>query len=388
MSTAYYFDYTANTPVDPDVAAAYGQAALDYPGNPNSTHHFGVAAREKLEDVLSSVGDLLKVSPKDLILTSGATEANNLALKGAAESYRHKGRHIISTPLEHSSVAGTLTALQEKGWEIDLLEIQRDGRIDVEELKELLREDTVLVSLCAVDSELGTIQPVAEVAEVLTEAPLPLFHVDATQALGKLPVAEVHALFAGADLVSLAPHKFYGLNGAGLLYKREGVVLTPQLSGGTSTTLYRSGTPDVPAAVALELALRKALDEQDARYTQVADYNERLRTALSRYEGVRFNSPPVGETVPHILNISVAGVRGDTFQKALAAEDICVSVKSACSVPGTPSRPVFAVSRDRKNALSSFRISLSHLTTKEDLVAFLEAFELCYRNHFVERGGS
>jgi cysteine desulfurase len=366
-----YFDYSANTPADPLVLQRYCEAVRDFPGNPNAAHTAGCAAKKEMDRVLSSVSGLLGAEDMDLILTSGASEANNTAIKGLARATRHRGRHILSTALEHASVSSCLTYLQEQGYEIDLVPIGRDGKIDLEEFQALLRPDTVLVSVSAVDSELGTVQPVAEIAEILEGYPDCHLHVDATQAVGKLPLS-----LEGIDTLSLSPHKFYGLCGTGLLLKRKGLVLEPLIHGGASTTIYRSGTPDLPGAAALEAALHLSLSHLEDRTQQVQKWNDILRNALSAYPLVRINSPQ--DAIPHILNLSVRGVRGAAFQQALSEQGVCVSVKSACSVDGTPSRAVFAVSHDRKNALCSWRISLSHLTTEAELTEFLEIFAQCY----------
>lgn len=343
-----YLDYSANTPVDPRVLEVYCRTEQNFIGNPNSTHCAGQAARQEMNRVTGLIAAQLGVLPEEIIYTSGATEANNLALKGTARAARHVGRHIISTPLEHSSVGATLTALQQQGYEIDLLNIGRDGRIDLEQLEELLRKDTVLVSICGVDSELGTVQPVREIAALVHRCPNCRLHVDATQAVGKT------ALWLDCvDTMSFTAHKFYGPNGIGVLYKRKGLVIEPQMNGGASTTIYRSGTPTLGLAAALQAALQKR-------------------------PGVRINSP--AGAVPHIVNVSVAGIKAGVFQQALSGQGVCVSVKSACSTDGTPSKAVFAVSRDRKNALSSWRISLSHLTTEEELNGFLAAFDRCLKD--------
>lgn len=373
-----YLDYTANTPAAPEVVERFCQTEQCFPGNPNSTHSAGRAAKAEMDRITASIAELLHVLPEEIIYTSGASEANNLAIKGLARAARHVGRHIISTPLEHSSVSGPLTALQEQGYEIDLLSIQRDGKIDLGELRELLRKDTILVALCAVDSELGTLQPVQEVAELLKGYPDCKLHVDATQAIGKIPaINDTSYPFDGIDTMSFAPHKFYGLNGSGILLKRKGLALEPLIHGGASTTIYRSGTPALALAAAAETALQIALKQQADRFHTVSEWNRLLRTSLSRYPKVSINSPE--GAIPHILNLSVKGVKGGAFQRALDEKGVCVSVKSACSVEGTPSRPVFAVSRDRKRALSSWRISLSHLTTKEELDEFLTIFDELYR---------
>ena len=367
-----YLDYSANTPADPAVLNAFCRAEQDFPGNPNAAHAAGRAAHAELDRATASIAEMMGALPEEVILTSGASEANNLAVKGLARAARHIGRHLISPALEHPSVSGCLTALQEQGWEIDLVDIRRDGTIDLEQLQSLLRKDTVLVAMSWVDSELGTVQPVGAVADILRGYPNCRLHVDATQAIGKTPVS-----LSGVDTMTFAPHKFGGLNGSGVLIKRRGVMIEPLIHGGTGATLYRSGTPALAHAVATETALALALRSQEERATAVRAMHQRLRTALAAYPNLRINSPE--EAIPHILNLSVAGVKGQAFQQALSERGVCVSVKSACSVEGTPSKAVYAVSRDRKIAMQSWRISLSHQTTQEELDAFLRIFDECYK---------
>ena len=367
-----YLDYSANTPADERVLERFCAVERACIGNANSHHQAGVAAKAEIDRATQSIASLLHVQPAEVIYTSGASESNNFALKGLARLSRHVGKHIISTPLEHSSVSGTLTALQEQGYEIDLVDIQRDGTVDLEHLKELLRPDTIAVAVTMVDSELGVVQPIAQIAEILKAYPNCHFHVDATQAVGKIPVS-----FEGIDTMSLTAHKFYGLNGIGLLLKRRGLALEPLIHGGESTTIYRSGTPTVSLASSLECALEMAVNDLPQRTEKVKQLNAELRTALSAYPKVRINSPE--NAIPHILNLSVQNVKGTVFQRVLNEHGVCVSVKSACSSDGLPSRAVFAVSRDRRNALSSWRISLSHLTTTEEIQEFMKAFDACYR---------
>ena len=367
-----YLDYSANTPADAAVLERFIETERAFIGNPNAHHSAGRAAFEEMNNITKSIAARLGVDASEIIYTSGASEANNLAIKGIARAERHMGKHIISTALEHQSASGCLTALQEQGYEIDLVDINRDGTISLEHLEELIRKDTILVAICAVDSELGTIQPVREIAELLKSYPQCRLHVDATQAVGKTDL-----IFDGVDTLCFSPHKFCGLNGSGILYKRKDLVIEPLIHGGVSTTLYRSGTPALALAASADTALELALSSQNENVSAVQKSNEFLREALSRYPKVRFNSPE--NAVPHILNLSVTGVRGSEFQKALDKHGVCVSVKSACSVENTPSRAVFAVSRDRKNALSSWRISLSHLTTQTELEEFIKIFDLCYK---------
>ena len=367
-----YLDYSANTPVDARVLEQFCAVERRCIGNANSHHQAGSAAKAEIDAATIKIASLLGVQPAEIIYTSGASEANNFALKGLARVSRHTGRHIISTPLEHSSVSGTLTALQEQGYEIDLLDVKQDGTVDLEHLKDLLRPDTICVAITLVDSELGVVQPVQEIAAILKAYPHCHLHVDATQAVGKIPVS-----FEGVDTMSLTAHKFYGLNGIGLLIKRRNLALEPLIHGGESTTIYRSGTPTVALASSLACALDFAVTDLPGRVGHVAKLNAELRAALSTYPMVRINSPE--HAIPHVLNLSVRNVKGTVFQRELDAKGVCVSVKSACSSDGLPSRAVFAVSRDRRNALSSWRISLSHLTTEDEIKAFLQAFDVCYR---------
>lgn len=366
-----YLDYSANTPVDEAVLERFCAVERSCPGNANSRHQAGAAAKTAIDEATQSIARSLNVQPAEIVYTSGASEANNFALKSIARLERHHGKHIISTPLEHSSVSGTLTALQEQGYEIDLVDIKQDGTVDLAHLRELLRPDTILVAVTAVDSELGVVQPVTEIAALLKDYPHCHLHVDATQAVGKLPLPS----FEGIDTLSLTAHKFYGLNGIGVLVKRRGLALEPLIHGGESTTIYRSGTPTVALASSLACALELAIENLPERSASVQKRNAELRAALCQHPEVRINSPE--NAIPHILNLSVQNVKGTVFQRELDAHGVCVSVKSACSSDGLPSRAVFAVSRDRRNALSSWRISLSHLTTEAEIQEFLRVFDVC-----------
>ena len=231
----------------------------------------------------------------------------------------------------------------------------------------------LLVFIVTSLTSMRQIQPIREIAGIVKPYPGCRLHVDATQAVGKTDL-----WLDGVDTMSFTAHKFYGPNGIGALYKRRGLVIEPQISGGASTTIYRSGTPTLGLAVSLDAALTKALDEQDARTAHVQKLHDRLLAELQKYSLVRINSP--AQAVLHILNVSVTGVKGTRFQQALSEQGVCVSVKSACSSDGMPSKAVFAVSRDRRNALSSWRISLSHLTTEEEIDGFLQAFDTCYKS--------
>jgi len=366
-----YLDYAANTPVDPIVMNCFIEASNKHIANPNSSHRLGREAKLELNNITERLANNLKVNASEIIYTSGASEANNLAVKGLVQGYKHNGKHIISTCLEHPSVSGALTYLQTQGYEIDLVDITSEGLVDLDHLKELLRKDTVLVSVCYVDSELGVQQPISEIGKLLKGYPNCFFHTDATQAIGKIPVS-----FEDVDCLTFAPHKFYGLNGCGVLIKRDQVILEPSIHGGTSTSLYRSGTPALGLASSVEKAIDISLNHLEDRFKYVRGLNDVLQKYLRSYKKVRINS--TSHSTPYILNLSVQGVKAGLFQEALEQEGICVSIKSACSVVNSPSRPVYAVSKDKKNAMCSWRISISHLTTEVEIKAFSEAFQRCY----------
>lgn len=370
-----YLDYAANTPVSEEVLTCFCEASKQYIANPNSTHSMGRMANERLNACTAQILAFLELKDCEVIYTSGATESNNLAIKGIAEKYQRNGKHIITTYLEHSSVNGAVAALQNSGFEVEYVDIDENGAVDLNHLKALLRKDTILVSVCYVDSELGTQQPIEAISELLKSYPNCRFHVDATQAVGKIPVS-----LSCADLATFAPHKFYGLNGSGVLIKKEGVMLEPQIHGGISTTPYRSGTPALAMIAATARALELSYGKMAEKHQHVMLLNQMLRSALSRYPKIKLNSTDI--CVPYILNVSIIGAKTTEFIAELEQHEIYVSSKSACCAPNTVSRPVYAMTKDKKRALSTLRVSISHLTTEEEIKTFLEVFDVCY-NKFV-----
>lgn len=377
MKDYLYLDYAANTPVDEEVLKTFNNATLKYFANPNATHGLGVEVNEKIIKTTDEIINLFKENTClndniEIVYTSGSSESNNLAIKGVAQSYKENGKHIISTFLEHSSVSSPLSYLKEQGYEIDIVGITSDGKVDVDELKRLIRDDTILVSVCYVDSEVGNVQPIQEIAEIVSKYPNCFLHVDATQAVGKTEVD-----FSGIDLISFAPHKFNGLNGFGGLLKKKDMVLEPLINGGASTTIYRSGTPVIGQICALERALELTFDNFKKRYEYVNKLNEKLRSKLLSYDNVKINT--VSKNNPYILNVSVNGIKAVDFKKKLEEYGVCISIKSACTVTITPSRIVMSMTHDRKRAFASWRISLSHLVTEEDIDKFLEIFDKCYK---------
>ena len=372
-----YLDYASNTPVDKDVLNTFNEITLKYFANPNSTHILGKVTNKKIQETTENIiKELSKKANLDenmeIIYTSGSSESNNLAIKGIAKSYKENGKHIISTFLEHSSVSSPLTYLKEQGYEIDIVNITNEGKVDLEHLKSLIRKDTILVSICYVDSEVGIVQPIEEIAKIVKEYPNCFFHVDCTQAVGKINID-----LKNIDLISFAPHKFYGLNGFGALIKNKEIVLEPLINGGASTTIYRSGTPVIGQICALEKALEISFNNLEERKKYVKNINKKLRENLSKYKDVKINT--ISDENPFVLNISVNGVKATEFKNKLEEYGVCISIKSACTITITPSRIVMAMTHDRKRALDSFRISLSHLVEESEINKFLEIFDKCYK---------
>ena len=367
-----YLDYAANTPADEQVINTFAEVSRDFIANPNSTHELGRLATARLKESTAGIAEILGVSDSEIIFTSGASESNNTAIKGIAERNRKYGKHIITTFLEHSSVNGAVGYLQNNGFEVDYVGITDNGLIDLDNLQELMRDTTILVSICYVDSEVGIVQQISKIGEIIKDYPHCNFHVDATQAVGKIPVD-----FSNVDLVTFAPHKFYGLNGCGILVKKENVMMEPLIHGGISTTPYRSGTPALGMAAAAEKALSLADENMEQRYSYVRKLNDKLKMELIKYGNIKINSNE--NSIPFILNISIMKVNTEQFKKELESYDVYVSTKSACCAPNTASRPVYALTGDRKRALSTLRISLSHLTSYSDIDLFLDAFDRCYK---------
>lgn len=365
-----YLDYTANTPVHDEVLRVFCDVTKKYIANPNSAHSAGREARAELERCTESIRRLLGLPGHDIVYTSGATESNNLAILGAACAGAARGRRVISTFLEHSSVNGPLSKLESEGFEVEYIRPLPDGALDLEALEEALTPGTTLVSVCYVDSELGITQDIAAIGEMVHRLPGCLFHVDATQAAGKIPMD-----LSAADLISLAPHKFYGLVGSGILAVRRGAAIEPQILGGLSVSPFRSGTPTLAFAAAAEKALELALEGLEAKREIVAEHNRRLRAHFGKDRRVAVNSTE--RSVPHILNISLPGLSTEELRDRLDERGVLLSTRSACCAPNTVSRPVYALTGNRKRALSTLRISLSHLTTPEEIGRFLELFDTC-----------
>lgn len=363
-----YLDYSATTPVDKRVLDTFDRVCLDFPGNPNSIHKLGLDSNRLIDEATEQIANLLKVKKEEIIYTSGSSESNNLAIKGIALKYKNRGKHIITTNLEHSSVYGPISYLQKLGFEVDFVKTDKFGLVDINDLKKIIRDDTILVSVCSVNSETGVCQDVDKIGEFLKNYNC-FFHCDMTQSMGKKDIS-----LKNVDLVSFSAHKFYGLKGIGVLIKKEKIELTPLINGGKSTTIYRSGTPALPLIVSLSKALRLSIDEMNYEY--ILKLNTFLKDALKKYENVRINSNEY--CIPHILNISVIGIKPETLQHALEEDEIYISTQSACSAGNPISRAVLEVTKNEENAKFSVRISLSTKTTEDEINVFLKSFDRCY----------
>ena len=367
-----YLDYSATTKTSDEVLDTFVKCSKEYIGNPNSLHTLGVESKNLIDKATEQIANLLNIKKDEIIYTSGSSESNNLAIKGICEKYKNRGKHIITTSLEHSSIYGPIDYLLDKGYTVDFVKLDQNGQVDLENLKELLTDDTVLVSINAVNSELGIVQPLGKISKIIKEYPKCFFHSDMTQAIGKIKVN-----LEDIDLISFSAHKFFGIKGIGVLIKKEKIELTPLIHGGKSTTVYRSGTPCLPLIVSTSKALRIALESLDEKYNHVNNLNKYLKKELSKYEKVRINSNDY--SIPHILNISVLGVKPETMLHALEKYNIFISTQSACSSSNTKSKAVYAVTQDNDKALSSIRISISYITTKEEIKEFLKYFDICYK---------
>ena len=367
-----YLDYAATTPVDKRVLNTVNKVCIEYPGNSNSLHKLGLESKELEIYADESIKRLLNLKNYEIIYTSGASEANNHVLKGVASKYQNRGKHIITTYLEHSSILSTVNYLSSQGFIIDYVKIKDDGQIDLEHLKQLLTNDTILVSICAVDSELGIRQPLKEIADILKEYPKCIFHSDCTQALGKIEID-----FNLLDFASCSAHKIYGLKGIGLLIKKKNILLDNLIHGGKSTTIYRSGTPALPLIVSTMKALDLIMPNINKNYHYMEQLKISILNKLKEYPDVSINS--TSNSISNIINISIKKIKPETFVHALDEYNIFISTKSACSSTNTMSDAVYAVTKDREKALHSLRISLSHLTTEEDITKFLEVFDICYK---------
>lgn len=361
-----YLDYSATTMVDDKVLKRFNNVVKNNYANPNSNHEIGLESHKIIDTAIKNIEDKLNLKNKEIIFTSGASEANNFVLKGLSTNKKH----IISTPFEHSSIITPLGFLQKNGYKVDFVNVDEFGIVDIDNLKELINEDTFLISIGAVNSEIGIRQPIEEIAKLLKEDKYKdiYFHSDITQCLGKDKID-----LTNVDLASFSAHKIYSFKGIGGLIKNKDIKLNPLIHGGKSTSIYRSGTPQTELIDSISTAIDLIYKDFDKKYQYVKKINEYIKENIKKYESIKINSNKY--SIPHILNISILGKNSDDTQKYFSDKKIYISTKTACSSDNSLSLSVKRLTNDEERASSSIRISLSYKTTKKEIDEFLKVLD-------------
>ena len=363
-----YLDYSATTPVDERVLDSYCKVTRDYIGNANSIHTLGVKSKDLLMQATNQIAEIFNCNPKELIFTSGASESNTTAIKGVAFKYEKRGKHIITSKLEHKSVLEVMGYLSNIGFEVDFVNILPNGQIDLKHLEELIRKDTILISICAVNSETGFKQPLKTIRQVINKKnPNVIFHSDLTQCLGKS-----RFYLSDLDLASFSAHKIYAPKGIGILYKRKDLAIDTLIYGTTANCPFRGGTPPLPLVVAFSKAIRLANDKLESNIKKCEKLKAELLKGLSKYP-IKINSNDL--CVPNVVNFSLLKIKSETFVHALEKHDVYVSTTTACSSL-EESTVLNAISNgDKSISTTSIRVSLSYLTTMSEIQEFLEIFD-------------
>ena len=363
-----YLDYSATTPVDERVLDSYCKVTKEYIGNANSIHTLGVKSKELLIQATNQIADIFNCHPKELIFTSGASESNTTAIKGVAFKYANKGKHIITSKLEHKSVLEVMGYLSNIGYEVDFVNLLPNGQIDLKHLEELIRKDTILISICAVNSETGFKQPLKTIRQVINKKnPNVIFHSDLTQCLGKS-----RFYLSDLDLASFSAHKIYAPKGIGILYKKRDLNIDTLIYGTTENCPFRGGTPPLPLVVAFSKAIRLMNDKLEQNIKKCEKLKAELIKGLSKYP-IQINSNEL--CVPQIVNFSLLKIKSETFVHALERHEVYVSTTTACSSL-EESTVLKAISNGDKNvSTTSMRVSISHLTTMSEIQEFLEIFD-------------
>ena len=372
-----YFDNSATTPIFPQSLDAYIKTSQRIIGNPSSLHDLGNQANRLLQQARKQIAELITVTPDEIYYTSGGTEGDNWVLKGTMIEKREYGNHMIISGIEHPAVSETAEQLKSLGVEVSIAPVNNQGFVIVDELKKLIRKDTVLVSIMAVNNEIGSIQPILEISELLKEYPKIHFHVDAVQAIGKVSLSEW--LTERVDFATFSAHKFHGPRGIGFIYWKKGRRLAPLLNGGGQEKNQRSGTENVPAIVAMAKALRIALDRKLQKPDHTKHLKEALINALKAYEKVTIFSE--GEDyAPHILCFSLKGIRGEVLVHALEEKQIFISTTSACSSrKHLASSTLHAMHVPDDLATSAVRISLDESNSMAEVEQFMIIFKQLYK---------
>ena len=376
MMRKVYLDHSATTPADPRVIESMIPYLTEKFGNASSVHQWGQEARAAVDRARRQIGHLIGARANEIVLTSGGTEANNLAIRGLCERAAVHGRHVITSAIEHPSVRGALESLEKRGWEVSRLPVYDDGIVRVEDVRAAMRADTTLVSVMLANNEIGTVQPVAEIGVLIRDERGRghrnlWFHIDAVQAAGRLPI-DVELL--GCDLLSLSAHKIYAPKGAGALYLRRGVRLAPQQVGGHQERERRAGTESVANIVAFGAAAELAQNEADARNEHTRRLRDQFEDEVSRrISEITFNGNR-DRRLPHLSNISFRFIEGEGLLIHLDMQGVAVSTGSACS-SGTlePSPVIRALGRDEESARGAIRFSFGKDNTEEDVVYVVDA---------------
>lgn len=359
-----YFDNAATTKIYDDALTSYVQVSQKFFGNPSSLHQLGVDAYQVLTKARTQVASLLSVQPEEIFFTSGGTESNNWAIKGTALEKSVFGKHIITTKIEHPSVLQTCKQLERFGFEVTYLDVDSKGIVSVDQLKESLRKDTIIVSVMAVNNEVGAVQPIAEIAKVLEEYPSIHFHVDAVQAVER---ASQLLAIGRIDLLSLSAHKFHGPRGVGIMYKKFGRKIQALLTGGGQEKGERSTTENLPGIVATTKALRMALEEKSV----TGELRSQLWKELATKPEIRIFSPEDGAS--HVLCFAIKGVRGEVVVHAFENHGIYISTTSACSSKkADSSSTLYAMDVPTEWATGAVRVSFSNDNTKEEVEQFID----------------
>lgn len=359
-----YFDNAATTKIYDDALTSYVQVSQKFFGNPSSLHQLGVDAFQVLTKARAQVASLLSVQPEEIFFTSGGTESNNWAIKGTALEKSVFGKHIITTKIEHPSVIQTCKQLERFGFEVTYLDVDSKGIVSVDQLKESIRKDTILVSVMAVNNEVGAVQPIAEIAKVLEEYPSIHFHVDCVQAVER---ASQLLSIGRIDLLSLSAHKFHGPRGVGIMYKKFGRKIQALLTGGGQEKGERSTTENLPGIVATTKALRMALEEESV----TGELRSQLWKELATKPEIRIFSPEDGAS--HVLCFAIKGVRGEVVVHAFENHGIYISTTSACSSKkADSSSTLYAMDVPTEWATGAVRVSFSNDNTKEEVEQFIK----------------
>ncbi|MBD5069397.1 MAG: cysteine desulfurase [Lactobacillus sp.] len=373
-----YFDNSATTKVHPDVLSTYDKVSESIWGNPSSLHKMGENAYNLLEQSRTQIANLLGCQKEEIFFTSGGTEGDNWAIKGTAIEKGIYGKHLITTMVEHPAVINSMKQLEKLGFEVTYLPVDKHGQISVADLKNALRKDTILVSVMAVNNEIGAIQPIKEIAEVLKDHPKVHFHVDAVQAVGKGLTDLI--MDERVDLVTFSGHKFHAPRGVGFLYKKTGRKLAPLLSGGGQEQNLRSSTENLPAIAAMAKALRLLLENETNNVAHEQAIREKIYDHLQKFEKVTIFSELGDKFAPHILCFAIEGVRGETIVHAFEDQGVFISTTSACSSKkGQVSSTLHAMQIDNKIATSAVRVSLDENNTLAEATEFNRIFDDIYQ---------